>query len=77
MLRHIHYPRVIEQRRDARQVSERTLAVRQVIDGQHRVGFAAAEGSLQLDDWLTTFAIEPLCHLGKQRPMPSVMKVRS
>ena len=43
-----------------------TLRECQVIDGQHRVRLAAAEGRLQLDDWLAAFAVEPLRHLDEQ-----------
>ena len=76
-LRHIHQTGLIEQRRDAREVGQRAFARGQVIDGQHRVRLAAAEGGLELDDRLAALAVEPLRHLGEQLPMPSVMKVRS
>ena len=37
-----------------------------MIDRQHGVRFAAAEGSLELDDGLAASAIEPLGDLGQQ-----------
>ena len=66
-LRHIHQPGLIEQRRDAGQVAQRALARGQVIDRQHGVRLAAAEGGLQLDDRLAALAVEPLRHLGEQQ----------
>ena len=48
----------------ALQVAGRCLALGEVIDRQHGVRLATAEGSLQLNDWLAALAIEPLRYLG-------------
>ena len=45
---------------------KRALARGQVIHRQQCVRLATTEGSLQLDDRLAAFAIEPLRHLGEQ-----------
>ena len=52
------------------------LAAGQVIDRQHGVGLAAAEGGLQLDDRLAALPAEAPHHRVSSRRMPSVMKVR-
>ena len=75
-LRHVHQPGLLDQCRNAGQIAQRALPRGEVIDGQHGVRLAAAEGRLELDDRLAALAVEPLRHLGEQRRMPSVMKVR-
>jgi len=39
-----------------------------VVHGQHGVRLTATECSLQLDDWLTTFAHESLSDLHEEQP---------
>jgi hypothetical protein len=52
------------------------LTLGQVIDRQHRVRLAAAEGRLQLNDRVAALARQALDHESSSRRMPSVMKVR-
>lgn len=59
-LRHIHQPCLIKQCRDSGEVAQRALARGQMIDCQQCVRLATTEGSLQLDNRLAAFAIEPL-----------------
>ena len=42
------------------QISKRSLASRHVVYGQHGMGLAAAESSLQLNDRIAALAVEPI-----------------
>ena len=65
--RHVHDARVIEQIGNAGQILERALASGQVIDRQHGMRLATAEGCLKLDNRVAALAVQPPRHGGKQQ----------
>ena len=74
-LRYALHSRFLQELNNVRQLVERSAAAQQVIQCQQRVRLAAAEGSLELNDWLTTVAANPLQRL-KKKPANALGQIR-